>query len=244
MIPIKKGEEPKELKEVREFAVREGYSPKAAYGALKNPEKKIVIDALKREQGHLCAYCMSRIPRGDAEHDYSAVSIEHFIPLELPDGKDIGQALDYHNMLAVCHGNTGAQKPGERRSKGKQFLTCDKHKGNVLLRKVDPLDEQTLKSIFYHVDGKIDAEDDDVRYDLLQTLNLNSEHTPLVKERQAALGELIKYLGMYKKEALKEICEIVKSEFEAETDPKTPYVGILIWYLDDTIKGLEMGDDK
>ena len=239
MIPITKAQEPDDLRIVREFANREGYKPKDAYGCLKNPEKRTVIEALKREQGHLCVYCMCRIPREDAEHEYSAVSIEHVIPLELPDNKDLGQALNYSNMFAVCHGYTSTRRKGSGRLKGKSFLTCDKHKGNILLKKVDPLNADTLKSIFYHVDGRIDAEDEDVKFDLVETLNLNGIATPLVGERKAALDELISYIGTYDTGDLKGACEKAMYAYKAETDPKTPYVGILIWYLKSLLEGLE-----
>ena len=238
MIPVVKSNEPDELKGVREFADKEGYSPEVAYESLKNPEKSVVIEALKKDQGHVCVYCMSRIPRDDAEHLYSAVTIEHFVPLELPGGDNIGQALDYNNLFAVCHGNMGSRKHGEKRRRTKEFLTCDKHRGNDLFKKIDPLDGETLNSIFYHVDGRIDAIDDDVRFDITKTLNLNGERTPLVKERKAALDELIRIIGACKEAERQSFCEKALDEYKTETDPKTPYVGILIWYLDSFLDSL------
>ena len=54
MIEIKKGTEPKELLEYRkqEFA---------SYADMKGDVKEKVMKSLLSEQGHLCAYCMSRI---------------------------------------------------------------------------------------------------------------------------------------------------------------------------------------
>ena len=55
MIEIKKGREPKELVEYRQ-------SPEASYENMDSNLKTIVLNQLMREQGHLCAYCMRRIP--------------------------------------------------------------------------------------------------------------------------------------------------------------------------------------
>ena len=61
MIEIKKGTEPKELLEYRkqEFA---------SYADMKGDVKEKVMKSLLSEQGHLCAYCMSRIDEGDGKH--------------------------------------------------------------------------------------------------------------------------------------------------------------------------------
>lgn len=65
MIPIKKGVEPPELKILRQKSIEKGLSPEEAYDTLKGSTKEIVRQSLLQEQGHLCAYCMCRIPRND-----------------------------------------------------------------------------------------------------------------------------------------------------------------------------------
>lgn len=107
MIPIHKGAEPAELKRLREAAERKGLSPKDAYDTLREPLKRDIRNKLIEEQGALCAYCMCRIPRNDVDPNIAPIVIEHRIPRNPEDGRDVGQGLDYGNMLAVCHGNRG-----------------------------------------------------------------------------------------------------------------------------------------
>ena len=101
MIAIVKGEEPVELKKIREKAEKQGFNPE--------------------------------------------------------DGRDIGQGLDYNNLLAVCNGNRAAR--GTRR---KNDLTCDAHRENEEFIKINPCKPETLETIFYSLDGKIDATDADL----------------------------------------------------------------------------------
>ena len=61
MIEIKKGTEPKELLEYRQQKF-------ASYADMPADVKKKVIKSLLLEQGHLCAYCMSRINADDGKH--------------------------------------------------------------------------------------------------------------------------------------------------------------------------------
>lgn len=93
MIEIKKNTEPIELRTLREQAARDGLSPEDAYKRLqRNSElKKKVKDSLITEQGKLCAYCMCRIPRNDVAVEIAPITIEHFIPRNPEDGRDIGQ---------------------------------------------------------------------------------------------------------------------------------------------------------
>ena len=62
MILIKKGTPPSELEELKQKAEFLGLSDKEGYDLLRNPLKKEVRNSLVQEQGHLCAYCMRRIP--------------------------------------------------------------------------------------------------------------------------------------------------------------------------------------
>lgn len=237
MIPVSKGNEPIELKELRESVKNEGLTPKEEFDRLRNPLKSEVLQVLKRDQGQLCVYCMCKIPREDKDLGIPGETIEHYIPLSPEDGRNVRQALDFQNLFAVCHGNTRAHCRGERRTSSEETLTCDKHRHETEFRKIDPLDAETLKSITYSLDGRIDATDPDVRYDLVVTLNLNCEASPLIGERKAALDSLIGLIGSeIGKESFLSSCTELLEGFRNETDPKTPYAGILIWYLKDMIK--------
>ncbi|MCM1553529.1 MAG: hypothetical protein NC092_12665, partial [Butyrivibrio sp.] len=117
-------------------------------------------------------------------------------------------------------------------------LTCDKHRQNIEFRKINPCKKETLQTIFYTLDGSIDASDPDVRFDLVNTLNLNCASAPLIAERKAALDALIDEIGKVEEKYLHMYCMELLNAFLDESDPKTPYVGILIWYLQTMIQRL------
>lgn len=233
MIEVKKGSEPEELKNLRKKCQEEKLSPKESFRRLQNPLKRQVLECLKRDQGQLCVYCMSKIPREKKEPGIPGQMIEHFIPLDPEDGHDVGQGLDYQNLFAVCHGNTKWHEKGARRTNLKDDLTCDKHRGNLEFRKIDPCRKETLKTIFYTMDGKIGATDPDVEFDLVDTLNLNCASSPIISERKAALDSLIAdiELGRSQGENLHTYCIDRLKKLSDKQNPKTPYVVILTWYL-------------
>lgn len=231
MIVVKKGTEPTGLKELQEDSMLRGLPPKEAFKMLRNPLKGDVIESLKRDQGQLCVYCMGRIPGEDRGPGIPGTTIEHFIPVEPADGRDVGQGLDYQNLFAVCHGNMKRHIRGTRRTRSTDDLTCDKHRGNIEFRKIDPCREETLQSIFYTLEGKIGADDEDVQFDLVNTLNLNCASASLVSERKAALDALIDDIGKMEEDQIHNYCAGLLEVFIHEENPKTPYVGILIWYL-------------
>ncbi len=238
MIGVIKGPEPDGLRELRDECVAAGLSPKESFGRLLNPLKDQVIKCLKRDQGQLCVYCMSRIPREDKDPGIPGQTIEHFIPLEPEDGRDVGQGLDYQNLFAVCHGNTKRRERGMRSTRSKDDLTCDKHRENIEFKRINPCREETLQTIFYTMDGKIGASDPDVQFDLTDTLNLNCASSPIIAERKAALDELIEDIGKVEEEDLHKYCTDMLEVFTNEPEPKTPYVGILVWYLQSMITAL------
>lgn len=238
MIEVKKGVEPDGLKELREDLALSGLSPKEMFAELKNPLKKQVVESLRHDQGQLCVYCMSRIPREDKDPGIAGTTIEHFIPLEMKDGCNAGQALDYNNLFAVCHGNVKKRVKGVRRVRTKDDLTCDKHRENTEFRKINPCKMETLQTIFYTLDGRIDASDPDVRFDLVNTLNLNGASAPLIAERKAALDALINDIGKVEEKYLHSYCTEMLKTFMDERDSKTPYAGILIWYLQTMVTAL------
>ena len=227
MIVIHKGMEPDGLAALREKARLAGDTPEEAYERLQNPLKRIVRKALVREQGGLCAYCMCKIPPVQKEHvEELYIHLEHIIPRNPEDGRDVGQGLDYNNLVATCRGYVNDEKVS---GKAQERLTCDAHKDNQEFKKINPLCEDTLESIYYTLDGKILSDDVAVNKDLNEILNLNSPYSPLVSEREAALRSLIQELQAEDSSA--EIWQSYLDAYLAETEKKTPYVGILIWYL-------------
>lgn len=234
MIPIRKNTEPPELTELRRKAIEKGLTPKDAYKTLRGAKKEKVRNSLLQEQGQLCAYCMCRIPRNDVDAEIAPIVIEHYVARNPVDGRDVGQGLDYNNFLAVCNGN--------RADKAKKHsfidLTCDAHRENTEFRKINPCDPDTLISIFYTMDGKIDSTDPDVKVDIFDTLNLNCVSSPLISEREASLSELLIDLDSVEECDLTNYCKSRLSAFQSEIDNKTPYQGILIWYLQSMLDAL------
>lgn len=236
MIKIKKNNPPAGLEKLREEAERKQYDANEAFRSLKNPLKEEVRRSLVVEQGHLCAYCMRRIPDERIEETGNpAVYIEHWSARNPEDGCGAGGALDYFNLLAVCSGNQY-----DRSSKGKNRLTCDAKRENRSL-KVNPLDEKTLETIYYTEDGLIGASDKEIADDLTVKLNLNCkvDAVSLPHNRMEALRPVQEELVELAEEEILDYCREILYEYENETDPKTPYSGIVIWYLKDMINSLE-----
>lgn len=222
MIRIKKGREPGKLLWYRQ---QNG----ASYEQMDKEVREELIDQLLREQGHLCAYCMSKIPESrNLPSGVSAVTIEHWLPRNPDDKLDIGQGLDYKNMFAVCSGNRGCGC--------EEKLTCDARKGNDAI-KVNPCDESTLRGITYTSNGIIKSSDPVIDEDLNQRLNLNGENSSFQENRKQVLESLI--LDVKRRCGNGDISLYCKRRLEkilTMDDPKIPYVGILIWWLEKHIK--------
>lgn len=223
MIEIKKSREPRRLEQYRQ-------KPGATYADMDKDEenkdlKKEVIESLLHEQGHLCAYCMRRIPeKRQLPQGVHPVTIEHWYPQNPESKEEIGQGLDYRNMLAVCAGNRGC---GDKRN-----LTCDAKRGNIEL-KVNPTKANTLIGISYKANGEIFSTDEVVNSDLNNLLNLNCQAVSLPQSRKAALNGLLK--DIKKQHATGDIkiyCKRRLEELKQPQENKIPYVGILIDWLE------------
>lgn len=217
MIEIKKGKEPNKLLWYRK---QKG----ASYRDMDRDVKDELLEKLLQEQGHLCAYCMRRIPEERAlPVGIPNVTIEHWYPQNPDNEEDVGQDLDYRNMFAVCSGNRGC---GEERG-----LTCDAARKNTPI-KVNPCDANTLHGITYTSKGRIQSSDPDVNRDLNDVLNLNCEAVSLPENRKRALDELIKDVN--KNHATGDIsiyCKRKLKQIQAIEDKKIPFEGILIDWL-------------
>lgn len=216
MIEIKKHKEPKELVWYKK---QKG----ASYENMSGEIKQKVLDSLMKEQGHLCAYCMRRIPETrKLPMNVKSATIEHWYP-QNPDSEDeIGQGLDYRNMLAVCSGNRGCGN--------KKNTTCDAHRGNSEL-KVNPCDYRTLQKISYRSDGRIFSSDKDINKDLNDILNLNCQAISLPENRKQVLNQLL--LDIKKKcpkGDIKQYCNRKLQQLD-NRDDKVPFEGILVWWL-------------
>lgn len=239
MILIEKSSPPPELEVLKKEAEEQGLSDKEAYETLRNPLKNQVREVLMQEQGHLCAYCMRRIPDeriSEEDMDLSNVYIEHWQARSSERKQGENKGLDYYNMLAVCSRNEKA--PEARGKRKRRFFTCDKKRESAALT-INPLDTKTIGSIYYLSDGIIRSYDSDIDNDLNVRLNLNcnTEAVTLPQNRKAVLDAVQADL-LSREGDLRENCIEQLHIWESETDPKTPYIGIAIWWLKEQIKGL------
>lgn len=110
--------------------------------AIRNQFNLIPKDSLRqnliREQKGLCAYCMKRI------HGDNKTTIEHWIPLSRSKAK----AIEYKNMLGVCHGGRKTETDGQR------ILCCDARKDEQEIQ-ISPWNEQHMNDIAYKTNGII-----------------------------------------------------------------------------------------
>ncbi len=237
MIKIQKKAPPEELLALQADAIEKGLSPDEAYNSLRNPLKSKVLDQLMAEQGHLCAYCMRRIPdEREVDENIPRATIEHWLARNPKTGEDAGQGLDYNNFFAVCSGNRG-----KRKTRKIEDLTCDAKCGNSPLT-VNPAQEGTLALVKYSEDGKIFSDDNTTNDDLTQLLNLNcmSDNVLLPDARKAVLDNIQQEIPAdCSGEELLDCCKALLASFESETDPKTPYIGIGLWWLRDTLRILQ-----
>ncbi len=217
MIPIIKGMEPQEFAQVK--AELHG-TPDAtfSYSSLHGDQKRELLKPLLKEQGCLCAYCMCRIGT-----DGNPGTIEHLIPQHPASGPgDDALSLSYSNMVAVCD--------------GRGDLTCDKRRGNADMT-VNPTKPETLVSIKYSRDGRIDADDRAVRNDLQVTLGLNDPTTYLCSSRASAMIgiEHIVYSRIKRKgiegdrKAKRNLCMKILRHYENQSGKKDEYLGAKLY---------------
>lgn len=235
MIPIRKKSAPEVLLSKQAIAQKRGLNSKDAYDLLNHAEKEIILSQLMEEQGHLCAYCMRKIPDNrELPETIDRVTIEHWFPRNPQNGEERGQGLDYGNMLAVCSGNKGRKKTRKPRD-----LTCDaKRKGSHPQLTLNPCAPTTLDKISYKENGEMYSSDTNILDDINVKLNLNctSDGVELPKMRKKSLEMLQAELPNDDVSQIIEFCRATLSVLESETDPKTEYSGILIWWLKDFLR--------
>ena len=214
MIKIDKRQAPAELVAYRQKEF-------ASYANMPGDLKNSLTEALMREQGYLCAYCMRRIPQSGKN---PPVSIEHIIP----QSENTDKALDYDNMLAVCNGNRDS---GDRRR-----LTCDAHRGNQRLT-INPLVSNTLESVRYRSNGEMYSDDSLINEDINAVLNLNCHEVLLPENRKSALNVLLADINRSRgKNVSFEACCRKRLKELKEADKKVEYCGIMIYWLENRLR--------
>lgn len=189
-----------------------------AYDALSTETKNALKESLLGSQGHLCAYCMSRIA------DVSSAKLEHIYPQSrsLREGHP-GQTIDYGNMLAVCDG--GSSRPFSQQ-------TCDTHKGNELIS-IDPTSQDDIDTIHYLRNGEIRSTNPAFDHDLRETLNLNCAESYLPQNREGVFRELRKMIERENPRSHEEKRAFARRKLRSleASAVKEPYVGVALYQL-------------
>lgn len=177
---------------------------------------------LLSEQGHICCYCMKRIP----EHSSPYMKVEHF---KCQDNFGAMQ-LTYINLFGACTGNEGQPKIKQ---------TCDTKKGNTALTinpiSILPICETLFK---YNAEGEISSINDsaDINRQLNDILNLNMQ--TLKDGRSEIYLEVQDRVRLESKRTKKDKASFVKFleqeriKWLERTDNKhRPYCSVAVYYL-------------
>lgn len=139
----------------------------AYYNGLPLESKEDLRQSLLAEQGHICCYCLKRIPEKiekDGRINYE-MKIEHY---QCQDIFPLLQ-LTYSNLYGACTGGEG---------KPKKLQTCDTRKGNSSLTINLNTNAPNCESLFkYNAEGEISSIDDSesINQQLNDILNLNMQ---------------------------------------------------------------------
>lgn len=171
MRQIKKGKEP-HLWKVHRTSPGAVYDPKEGLGPSAEAMKKL-RDALIKEQGKLCCYCMARINPTPA-----GMKIDHWAPQSKSTSP--GEKMAYSNLLGACIGGEGSPPADQH---------CDTAKGNQRLH-IHPADpNKDCTTLFdYASTGKMEGRTNEAKADI-ETLNLNVNS--LVQARKGVLSGLL-----------------------------------------------------
>ena len=129
---------------------------------------------LLKEQGHICCYCMRRIPESNAN---PSSKIEHFLCQD--DNK--AEELNFGNMLLACSGKQGSPH---------RLQTCDTKKGNQTLKFSPCNQSRNIEELIkYKPNGEIYSPDEIFNTELGVVLNLNVNQ---LKENRRIMYETIR----------------------------------------------------
>lgn len=211
MILINKNQEPKEWTEYCS-------TPGVTYQSI--PE---LVDALLKEQGYICAYCMRRIPTKD-KIEGKLTSEDHRIEhIKCRENHEYLQ-LKYNNMLICCPGHIGEDEH------------CDRKKGNQEIS-FSPLDSAFINTLTYTSNGIIASSNPVYNEEINSILNLNTPF--LVLNRKNVLKEVIQHINqtckqkkIWNKTALKSILVKYQNKHkDGENQKYYPYCGIVVWFI-------------
>ncbi|NOY91604.1 MAG: TIGR02646 family protein [Deltaproteobacteria bacterium] len=155
-------------------------------------QKQEMRESTFREQGGLCAYCMSKLSGSVAADDQDpaagGMKIEHFAARHAQNtGRN--RMFDWQNLLGVCPGDTA----GPRRPKEARFH-CDNYRGNAPLG-ANPAGPPPASELFRYTNaGEIRASQLASSAAQLNIDALNLNHPRLKSNRKAVIERTRKIL--------------------------------------------------
>ncbi len=161
MKAIQKVQEPQAFADWKALA-NENWQP--SYSVLQNPEKRILKDALMREQGFICCYCERRLLVHDCHIEHLAAQSEMACA-----------ALDYANLLCSCQLDLPRGTP----------LHCGNLKAEHALP-VSPLESNCAERFDFSADGRIRARNE-ADQDAEATIKLLGLDIPSLRARRAGI---------------------------------------------------------
>lgn len=121
----------------------------------KYPKKNDLRQALLKEQGYICCYCLGRI-------EIDSMIIEHW----LPQSKYNVFETDYNNLFGCCKGGGSAKNPRKDRNH------CGVMKADKIIN-INPTDTDFEDLIQYNETGEIYSNNEQINQELTEILNLN-----------------------------------------------------------------------
>lgn len=196
--------------------------------------KLAMREAAWREQGGLCAYCMSRLSNTSAANsarpELGGMKLEHFEARNAAGHR----TLDWDNLLGVCPGVVIGRSLDDKGTDETGTAHCDTFRGNLppaqQLLSYSPAKMPDVGTLYRYrkVDGEILSDNTDAMRDIAR-LNLNLAR--LKRNRQAVFDELRKSLDENASDArLREL-----RQFYAQKDKQgrlRPYAGVGLWYVE------------
>ncbi|MBN1969474.1 MAG: TIGR02646 family protein [Candidatus Delongbacteria bacterium] len=182
--------------------------------------KKEIRTTLRKEQGNICAYCMSRLDKN--EHK---TKIEHL----LSQSANKTEKLEYKNMVLCCKGGEGLPKK-------EQF--CDSFKGaKEIPQIIKHLHNDISGYIIYGNDGTISSNDKELDAEINDCLNLNNGKY-LKENRKQKIADIQSKLQskFQDKSANANIFKKLINSYESCLE-KEPFCGVVIFYLKKSLKG-------
>lgn len=205
----------------------------ASFDNLPLRTKEELRQNLLLEQGHICCYCMKRIPEKvekDNRISYD-MKVEHY---QCQDNFPLLQ-LKYTNLLGACTGNEG---------KPERLQTCDTYKKNQTLTINLLANIPSCETLFkYNADGEISSVSDDIEVNrqLNDILNLNM--STLKDGRSEIYLEVQERVDLERRKTKNNKAAFLKflmqerARWIDRTDNKNrPYCSVAIYYLTKKIK--------